>query len=190
MKRKRHSVAPHFRIPTPYDPVMGNHLPLAIFHPYIIGKAQAAGISARSDNDVGSGTVTLYILKPGDIALTATLKEVECYTLGGAVDENTFVFLIQDSYDRYWVVQNAQMQPMCWFKFDNALDTSEASESATIQTQWGDGISHDVTQTITVMNLPTHTAGVYEFYADAGDWGTASYSGSGYLWYIVIPECP
>jgi len=76
----------------------------------------------------------------------------------------------------------------CRFTLGGALATTDASQSATIQTQYGPGVDHPSTS-ITVRNLLTHTAGTYLFEGDSGDAGIAIYD-SGTTWNIVQMECP
>lgn len=191
MFRKRHTSSPHFRLPAPFNPVVGDHVPMREIHWYFLGKVNSGGISSFDAPDIGTGEVSLQILKPGDTELTATEKDVTVYTLGGSIDEDEYVLLQKDDYERYWIVETSGIKKaFCWFTLDGDLGTDEESESATIETQWGSGTDHDEAETITVMNLPTHATGVYEFYGDAGDWGVASYSGTGVVWHIITIECP
>jgi len=76
----------------------------------------------------------------------------------------------------------------CRFTLGGALATTDASQSATIQTQYGPGVDHPSTS-ITVRNLLTHTAGTYVFEGDSGDAGIAMYD-SGTTWNIIQMECP
>jgi hypothetical protein len=63
---------------------------------------------------------------------------------------------------------------LCRFTLDDDLTTSDASQDATIITQYGQGVEHTATA-ITVYNLETSSAGVYLFAGDSGDAGLAYY---------------
>lgn len=108
-------------------------------------------------------------------------------------DETGMVVLASLGSDKYLCdfVKSADATPLkqfCTFTLDNALTTSESSESATISTQFGHGTDHSSTA-ITVNNLPDGTS-TYVFEGDSGDYGMALYSGSGTTWYIIQMECP
>ena len=77
----------------------------------------------------------------------------------------------------------------CWFTLDEDLEESDASADATIEEQWGFGLTHRDTS-ITVHNMPTHDSGVYHYYGDDGDWGMATYDDKEKKWRICDMECP
>lgn len=74
------------------------------------------------------------------------------------------------------------------FVLDEALTTNDEHKAATIEDQYGPGIDHTETS-ITVYNMPTHTASVYLFEGDEGDAGLAMWdSESDFI--IIQMECP
>ena len=83
---------------------------------------------------------------------------------------------------------NSALKQHCRFTLGAALATTDATKSATIQTQYGPGADHASTS-ITVRNLLTHTAGTYVFEGDSGDAGLALYD-TGTTWNIIQMECP
>lgn len=82
------------------------------------------------------------------------------------------------------------MKPYVDFTLSAALTTSQASKTATVQTQYGAGTAHPTgAAAITVHNLREHTAATYVFEGDSGDYGRAAwYSGTDFL--ILNLECP
>lgn len=83
----------------------------------------------------------------------------------------------------------AQKKPKYRFRLSAALAQSDATGSADIISQYGYGVDHDDTETITVVNHP-HSGTDDMFYGDSGDYGTASYDPDNDNWPIDIMECP
>lgn len=82
----------------------------------------------------------------------------------------------------------ATLKSFCTFTLGEELEDTDQTASATIEEQWGYGADHESTS-ITVYNMEK-SGGDYEFYGDSGDYGRATYSGSGTTWYIENMECP
>ena len=91
------------------------------------------------------------------------------------------------------------------FLFSQALTTGDESVWGERTHEYGEGTSHDLRDAgtgtgtgsfgteVKLHNFETHSAGVYEFYADAGDACLAyfdQWDGSVEHWVIIIPECP
>jgi len=109
-----------------------------------------------------------------------------------ATEDQSGLVMLADMGDGSFLVDKAGgggLKPKCLFYLSNDLTTSESSESATIEVQYGQGADH-ASLSITVLNMKTHTGGVYEFHGDAGDYGIASYTGVTGVWRIDIMECP
>lgn len=82
-----------------------------------------------------------------------------------------------------------QLKPLCRFRLDAALATADASKAAVITAQYGCGVAHSTTSTITVYNLQNGAASAYLFEGSSGDAGLA-YWDSARNWRIVQMECP
>lgn len=103
------------------------------------------------------------------------------------IDDNVIFQVNEDRYGDIWLASPVVYKPRCQFKADSAYTTTDVSVSATIQRQWGAGFDHPSTS-ITVYNFLTSSN--YEFYADANDYGYASYDPQNDKWWIDLPECP
>ena len=82
-------------------------------------------------------------------------------------------------------------KPLVRFTLSAALGSSDASKTATIQSQFGHGMDNPNTGAgaITVHNLLTHSGGVYKYFGDSGDAGMAVWD-SANDYRILDLECP
>ena len=83
---------------------------------------------------------------------------------------------------------SGQLKALCRFRLDAALATADASKAAVITNQFGVGIAHSTTSTITVYNLQNGAASAYLFEGSSGDAGYAEWD-SARNWRIVQMEC-
>lgn len=151
------------------------------------------GISAMGAGlTPGSGSVSLYRVRADGTLVDLNWTQT-CYTLSHeGVGSGEFVPLWRDAWGKLWTDPSAtksQKYLFCRFTLDAALTTSDSTQDATLDMQWGYGVAHAY-GTITVNNLETHTSGTYVFEGDSGDAGIAVYSGSGTTWFIIQMECP
>ncbi len=92
--------------------------------------------------------------------------------------------------DKFYIVECLRPKRLVRFTLASALATSDASKSATVTNQYGDGQAHTTgAAAITVYNLETQSSGTYVFEGDSGDAGLA-YHDSGTNFRILQMECP
>lgn len=157
----------------------------------------ATGGDAGTNYVVGSGEASLLELNISDAKLLkseasvgGTWRSVTVYNpYDNAIPISTkLIFpIVQDRKGLFWVATPIIFKPHCRFTLDAALATSDASKSATITSQWGQGITHPTTS-ITVENLLTSTGGLYLFEGASGAAGRASYK-TGTTWNIENMQC-
>jgi hypothetical protein len=139
----------------------------------------------------GSATALLRVFNTTTSGYANTDLEITVHDATGvakaAEGDIVYVRRFPDS-GRYEIIVDPGYKSLVRFTLDNALTTSEASESATITDQYGLGNDNDETA-ITVHNLLTHTAGVYVFEGDASDAGLALWD-SAQNYRIIMMECP
>lgn len=78
---------------------------------------------------------------------------------------------------------------LCRFILDASLATGDASGTAKITNQYGDGTAHSTSGTITVGNMLTSATTAYLFSGSSGNAGLAYYS-TGTTWQILQMQCP
>lgn len=129
--------------------------------------------------DTSSGAITLHNL------LTTTASTYLYSAVSGAAG-----YAIWDSGSNYRIIAVEGYKPLVRFTLAAALATSDASKTATIQSQFGPGLANPSTGAgaITVHNLLTSTASTYVFSGSSGDAGLAEWD-SGNNYRIVQMEC-
>ncbi len=87
-------------------------------------------------------------------------------------------------------LDDVPLRPVCRFRLDAAMASSDASAAATIDIQIGFGRDH-ASDSITVWNMPRNGAGsTYEYYGDADYYGMADWDPVREKWWIRPMECP
>lgn len=138
-----------------------------------------------------SGNAYLMLPKgtsPFFIATTLSLPLFVPNGMWARVDDEVWAFWHPPG-QRYVLTSIIMKKQFCWFKADADFTQSDDEVEGTIQTQWGYGEDHASTAA-TFKNQPTSVAGpTYMFKGDTDDWGKATYSGSGTIWYMDQFEC-
>ena len=172
---------------------MGQKRPLGSRSNSVFGVVDATVTGTTgAGTDPTSGTLSVYkFTSTGGTSDTGTNETVYNMSLTD-VTTDQYAVCERDFQSGNWILTPDSAQDpnkrLCRFLLDATLTTSDATVLGVITNQYGSGIAHSTTSTITLGNLLTSGTSVYLFAGSSGAAGLAAWD-SATTWRILQMEC-